>query len=113
MTSSGGLKITRGGWDFCSGSWLGDSAPLESRGGRRVVRSSRSRARVLGYFDRSSVGANYHQLLSLPHVGKGGITCMGLTNNVITVSGCRARLVRTGVLVSYFHVQAKQLTHRG
>lgn len=55
MTSSPGLKITNG---------LSSSEGEEEEGeGRRVDSSSKSRASVLGYFDRSSVGANWNQLL--------------------------------------------------
>lgn len=63
--------------------------------GRRVDRSSKSRASVLGYFDRSSVGANWDQ----PCLLEGNmeeLTCIGFTNSVMTVRGCLARLVRTG-----------------
>jgi len=58
MTSSFGLKITNG---LSTISSMVESAVLGEAdvfGGSRVDRSSKSRASVLGYFDRSSVGAN-------------------------------------------------------
>lgn len=88
MTSSPGLKITNGL------SMEGEEEEEQGEGeGRRVDRSSKSRASVLGYFDRSSVGANWNQLL---YLGRGvGLTCIGFTNSVITVRGCFERLVLT------------------
>lgn len=62
--------------------------------GRRVDSSSKSRASVLGYFDRSSVGANWDQ----PCLLEGSmeeLTCIGFTKRVITVRGCLERLVLT------------------
>ena len=61
MTSSLGLKITNG---LSTISSMVESAVLGEAdvfGGNRVDRRSKSRASVLGYFDRSSVGANWNQ----------------------------------------------------
>jgi hypothetical protein len=56
ITSSLGLKITSGLFSISSG--LSPSEGME--GGRSVDNSSKSLASVLGYFDKSSVGANFH-----------------------------------------------------
>ena len=56
MTSSLGLKITNG---LSTISFLAALlVEADVFGGNRVDRRSKSRASVLGYFDRSSVGAN-------------------------------------------------------
>jgi hypothetical protein len=81
MTSSLGLKITSGLSSISS-----NITPLDSgMEGRRVANNSKSRARVLGYFDKSSVGANFHYLLRMSY--EEGHTCIGFTNSVITVNG--------------------------
>ena len=89
ITSSLGLKITNGLFSISSGI----SSFESDMEGRRVDNSSKSLASVLGYFDRSSVGANFHYLL---HISYGEWhTCIGFTKSVITVNGWFARLVLT------------------
>lgn len=93
MTSSPGLKIT-------NGLSVESEEEEEEEEGRRVDSSSKSRASVLGYFDRSSVGANWNQ----PCLLEGNmeeLTCIGFTNSVITVRGCLERLVLTCPVSTY------------
>jgi hypothetical protein len=83
ITSSLGLKITNGLSSIFSGTSASEREDIER--GRRADNNSRSRASVLGYFDRSSVGANFHYLLHISQ--REGHTCIGFTKSVITVNG--------------------------
>lgn len=59
MTSSAGLKITNGlSSSSCALILVSVSEGYGFEEGKRVESSSKSRASVLGYFERSSVGAN-------------------------------------------------------
>jgi hypothetical protein len=62
ITSSLGLKITNGLSSIFPGISSLDS---DVEGGRSVDNNSKSRASVLGYSDKSSVGANFHYLLHI------------------------------------------------
>jgi hypothetical protein len=65
ITSSLGLKITSGLPSIFS--CISASEPEDIERGRRVDNSSKSLASVLGYFDRSSVGANFHYPLHVSY----------------------------------------------